>query len=196
MGQDYSYSQPSSSEEYDIDITSLLQAEADIYADEAESSQNIAEPFQYPPQPEADDGIPKTCYCGGEPVVATSYTSKDPGRRYFTCENADDGDCHVWKWWDVAVMEEMSDFQRQLRQVKDQRNESEQKLVKLEETVWELAKKKSGVRDGFPLVVCVMVSVFVLICMVVMFKWVEEKDNVITGCLEELQRLKRRGSDL
>ncbi|XP_013617752.1 PREDICTED: glutathione S-transferase T2-like [Brassica oleracea var. oleracea] len=102
MGQDYSYSQPSSSEEYDIDITSLLQAEADIYADEAESSQNIAEPFQYPPQPEADDGIPKTCYCGGQPVVATSYTSKDPGRRYFTCDNADDGDCHVWKWWDVA----------------------------------------------------------------------------------------------
>ncbi|CAN6861334.1 unnamed protein product [Brassica oleracea] len=41
-----------------------------------------------------------------------------------------------------------------------------------------------------------MVSVFVLICMVVMFKWVEEKDNVITECLEELQRLKRRGSDL
>ncbi|KAF2589554.1 hypothetical protein F2Q70_00041586 [Brassica cretica] len=82
----------------------------------AESSQNIAEPFQYPPQPEADDGIPKTCYCGGQPVVATSYTSKDPGIRYFTCDNADDGDCHVWKWWDVVVMEEMSDFQRQLRE--------------------------------------------------------------------------------
>nr|VDD24795.1 unnamed protein product [Brassica oleracea] len=38
----------------------------------------MAGPFQYPPQPEADDGIPTTCYCG-EPVVATSYTSKDPG---------------------------------------------------------------------------------------------------------------------
>ncbi|KAG2256873.1 hypothetical protein Bca52824_076167 [Brassica carinata] len=71
MGQDYSYSQPSSSDEYDI--TSLLQAEAEIY--------NIAEPVQYPPQPEADDGIPTTCYCGGEPVVATSYTPKDPCRR-------------------------------------------------------------------------------------------------------------------
>uniref|UniRef100_M4DEK6 Uncharacterized protein n=1 Tax=Brassica campestris TaxID=3711 RepID=M4DEK6_BRACM len=35
MGR-YSYSQPSSSEEYDIDITSLLQAEADLYADEAD----------------------------------------------------------------------------------------------------------------------------------------------------------------
>ena len=29
------------------------------------------------------------------------------GRRYSTCENVDDGECHVWKWWDVAVMEEM-----------------------------------------------------------------------------------------
>ncbi|KAF3597681.1 hypothetical protein DY000_02024569 [Brassica cretica] len=79
MGQDYSYSQPSSSDEFDI--TSLLQAEAELYADEAESSYNMAWPFQNPPQPEADDGIPTTCYCGGEPVVATSYTSKDPGRR-------------------------------------------------------------------------------------------------------------------
>ncbi|KAG2251316.1 hypothetical protein Bca52824_081452 [Brassica carinata] len=102
-----------------------------MYADEGESSYNIAEPVQYPPQHEADDGIPTTCYCGGEPVVATSYTPKDPGRRYFTCDNAGDGDCHVWKWWDVAVMKEMSDFQTQLRQFKDQGNESEQKLVKL-----------------------------------------------------------------
>ncbi|KAG2269543.1 hypothetical protein Bca52824_064098 [Brassica carinata] len=79
MGQDYSYSQPSSSDEFDI--TSLLQAEAELYADEAESSYNMSEPFQYPPQPETDDGIPTTCYCGGELVVATSYTPKDPGRR-------------------------------------------------------------------------------------------------------------------
>ncbi|KAG2315376.1 hypothetical protein Bca52824_018498 [Brassica carinata] len=78
MGQDYSYSQPSSSSEYDI--TSLL-GEAQLYADEAQSSYNIADPVQYTPQPEADDGIPTICYCGGEPVVATAYTSKDPGRR-------------------------------------------------------------------------------------------------------------------
>ncbi|KAG2267896.1 hypothetical protein Bca52824_062451 [Brassica carinata] len=119
MGR-YSYSQPSSSEEYDIDITSLLQAEADLYADEAESSQNIIEAVQYPPQSESDDGIPKTCYCGAEAVVATAYTSKDPGR-----------------------------------------------------------------------------SVVFLICMVVMlFNWVEEKDNVLTESLEELQRMKIRLSEL
>ncbi|KAF3547706.1 hypothetical protein DY000_02003994 [Brassica cretica] len=149
MGQDYSYTQPSSSDEYDI--TSLLQAEAELYADGAESSYHIVEPVQYPPQPEADDGIPTTCYCGGEPVVATSYTRKNPGRRYFTCDNIDDGDCYIWKWWDVAVTEEMSDIQRQLRQLKDQGFKCDQKLFKLQKTVCELSKKKSGVRNGFAL---------------------------------------------
>ncbi|KAF2614237.1 hypothetical protein F2Q70_00011129 [Brassica cretica] len=191
MGR-YSYIQPSSSEEYDIDLTSLLQAEDNLCADEAESSHNIVEPVQYPPQPKSDDGIPKTCYCGGEIVVATAYTSKDPGRRYFTFENADDGDCHVWKWWDVAVMEELRDYQRQLRELKDQANESDEKLVKVEKTVGELAKKKSGIANGYPLVVCVLLSVLFLICMVVMFKWVEEKDNVLTESLEELQKMKMR----
>ncbi|XP_013601466.1 PREDICTED: uncharacterized protein LOC106308908 [Brassica oleracea var. oleracea] len=179
MEKDYSYNQPSSSDEYDI--TSLLQAEAEMYADEAESSYNIAEPVQYPPQPEADDGIPTTCYCGGEPVVATSYTPKDPGRRYFTCDNVDDGDCHVRKWWDVAVMEEMSDFQTQLRQLKDQGNESEEKLVKLEKTVCELSKKKSRVTNGFELVVCLMVCVLVLIGLVVMKSFKGFKRECLTS---------------
>lgn len=182
MGR-YSYSQPSSSEEYDIDITSLLQAEADLYADEADSRDNIAEAVEYLPQPECDDGIPKTCYCGGEAVVETSYTSKDPGRRYFSCSNTDDGDCHVWKWWDVAVMEELRDQQRQLRELKDQAYESDEKLVKVEKFVGELTKKKTGIANGYPLLVCVLVSVAFLICMVVMFKWVAEKDNVVTESL-------------
>ncbi|KAG5394501.1 hypothetical protein IGI04_024464, partial [Brassica rapa subsp. trilocularis] len=49
MGQDYSYTQPSSSDEYDL--TLLLEAEAALYAEEAESSYNIGEPVQCPPQP-------------------------------------------------------------------------------------------------------------------------------------------------
>ncbi|KAG2313256.1 hypothetical protein Bca52824_024813 [Brassica carinata] len=80
MGLDYSYTQPSSSDEYDI--TSLLQEEADLYADEAQSTCNIAGPYHYPPKPEDDDGIPRSCYCGGQPVIETSYTSKHPGRSY------------------------------------------------------------------------------------------------------------------
>uniref|UniRef100_A0A0D3E1Q2 Zinc finger GRF-type domain-containing protein n=1 Tax=Brassica oleracea var. oleracea TaxID=109376 RepID=A0A0D3E1Q2_BRAOL len=92
MGQDYSYSQPSSSE---VSLTWLLQEEADVYADEAQSRLNLQVPVQYVPQPDVEEGIPKTCYCGGDPVVATSYTPRDPGRRYFTCQNVDDDDCHI-----------------------------------------------------------------------------------------------------
>ncbi|KAL0645537.1 hypothetical protein Bca4012_043828 [Brassica carinata] len=131
MGQDYSYSQPSSSDEFDI--TSLLEAEAAMYADEGESSYNAAEPFKYsPPEPRvADDGIPTPC-CGGggDPIVATS---------------------------------EMSDFQRQLRELKDEGHVNASKLDMLERTVGELSKKEVEVIHGFALEVYVMVYGLVLI---------------------------------
>ncbi|KAJ4886996.1 hypothetical protein Rs2_26744 [Raphanus sativus] len=158
MGQDYIYSQPSPSSN-SVDITSLLEVEGQLYADEAESSHFNAEPLQYQPQPECDDEIPTTCYCGAEPVVGYSTTPKDP-YSYFTCNNAEDGDCHVWKWWDVAVIEEMRDFQRELRQLKGQLNESEQKVLILEKTVSEFSKKKPGVK--------LIVSTLVLIGLVLL----------------------------
>ncbi|KAL0647346.1 hypothetical protein Bca4012_045637 [Brassica carinata] len=127
MGQDYSYSQPSSSSD-SLDITSLLEAETQIYADEANSSYCNALPVQYPPQPEADDGIPTTCYCGAQPVLGCSYTPKDPYKR---------------------------EFQRQVRDLKVQGNEIEQKLLSLEKTVHELSKEKSGVK----LMVCLLVLI-------------------------------------
>ncbi|XP_018465418.2 uncharacterized protein LOC108836813 [Raphanus sativus] len=163
MGQDYSYSQPSSSE---VDMDSLLLEEAELYADEAQSSYN-AEPVQYEPDPEADEGIPTRCYCGGEPVVGTSTNSKHPYRRYYTCPNVDDGDCHIWKWWDVAVVEELRDFQREFRQLTEQVSESERKLVKLEESVAELSKKKPVASNGLEVVACLLVSLIVIICLVV-----------------------------
>ncbi|XP_056860185.1 uncharacterized protein At1g43920, Chloroplastic-like [Raphanus sativus] len=165
MGQDYSYSQPSSS---DVDMDSLLLEEAELYADEAQSSYN-AEPVQYEPDPEADDGIPTRCYCGGEPVVGTSTSSKHPYRRYYTCPNVDDGDCHIWKWWDVAVVEELRDFQREFRQLTEQVSESERKLVKLEESVAELSKKKPVASNGLEVVACLLVSLIVIIGLVVFF---------------------------
>ncbi|WZZ17023.1 hypothetical protein YC2023_110112 [Brassica napus] len=130
MGQDYSYSQPLSSDEYDI--TALIQGEVELYGDEAESNYHIAEPLQYEPQPECDEGIPTTCYCGGGPVVAISSTAKDPERRYFTCPN------------------EMRELQTQIRQLKDQGFECEEKVVKLQKTVCVLSKKKPRlITNGF-----------------------------------------------
>ncbi|KAF3569509.1 hypothetical protein DY000_02014733 [Brassica cretica] len=189
MGLDYSYTQPSESEEYGENSadSGYSQTEADILLDQAEID---AARRQYPPQPEVEFGFPKTCYCGGDPLAATSYTRNDTGRRYYTCENVDDGECHVWKWWDVAVMEEMRamdkqygqlsekvdylnfmrDYETHLRQVKDLHNDTKQKLIRLGKIVCDLAKKKSRVRNGLEFVVGVMVFVVVVAGMVLMFK--------------------------
>ncbi|KAG5387064.1 hypothetical protein IGI04_038534 [Brassica rapa subsp. trilocularis] len=157
MGR-YSYSQQSSSSA-SVDITSLLEAEAQGYADEAQSSFDNGEPFQNQPQPEGDDGIPTICYCGSEPVVATAYTEKDPGRRYFTCNNVVDGATHIWKWWDDAVMEEMRDFQTEIRRLKEAVAEREQKLLLLEKTVYDAGKDTTRVK----LMVCLLVVIGLVI---------------------------------
>ncbi|XP_013691274.1 uncharacterized protein LOC106395323 [Brassica napus] len=189
MGLDYSYTQPSLSEEYGDNSANsgYSQMEADILLDQTEIE---AARRQYPPQPEVEFGFPKECYCGGEPLVATSYTRNDPGRRYYTCENIDDGDCHVWKWWDVAATEEIralsrhcgqlsdkvdyltcvSDYDTQLNQVKELHYETEQKLVSLERIVCDLAKIFFRFRNGFQLVVGFMVVVLGIIAMVLLIK--------------------------
>ncbi|XP_048629114.1 uncharacterized protein At4g04775-like [Brassica napus] len=145
---------------------------------------------QYPPQPEVEFGFPKDCYCDGEPLIRTSYTRTDPGRRFYTCENIDDGDCHVHKWWDVTATEEIkaigtqyallsdkvdylasvSDYESELNQVKDLHYESELKLAVLEKTVSELSKKKSPFRNGFELVLGGLVLLVMVISMFVMLK--------------------------
>ncbi|XP_033140832.1 uncharacterized protein At4g04775 [Brassica rapa] len=144
MGR-YSYSQLSSSS-HSPDLTSLLEAECEMYAAEAEITRWNAEASDWEPSAEGDDGIPRTCYCGSEPVHGYSQTPKDPYRRYITCPNADDRDCHVWKWWDVAVEEELREFQRELNAVKGEANQREQKLLRLEKQVSEFTKKKSGAK--------------------------------------------------
>ncbi|KAG5411119.1 hypothetical protein IGI04_007438, partial [Brassica rapa subsp. trilocularis] len=140
-----SYSQPSSSS-HSPDLTSLLEAEGEMYAAEAEITRWNAEAIDWEPSPEGDDGIPRTYYCGSEPVHGYSQTPKDPYRRYITCPNADDRDCHVWKWWDVAVEEELREFKRELNGVKGEANQREQKLLRLEKQVSEFTKKKSGAK--------------------------------------------------
>ncbi|KAF2605581.1 hypothetical protein F2Q70_00027825 [Brassica cretica] len=145
MGLDYSYSQPSQSEEFggDESDNDYNEIEALIQQDQAQLDYVNAQEFVYPPQPEVEFGFPHTCYCGSQPQIATSYSTTDPGRRYYTCTNVDDGECHVWKWWDEAVMEEMRARDRhtlQLAEKVDSLNflsdyETDQKLVRLENMV-------------------------------------------------------------
>ena len=186
MRLDYSYTPPSESEDYGENSadSGYSETEFDIMLDQAEID---AARVVYPPQPEVEFGFPKECYCGGQPVVETSYTRTDPGRRFYTCENRDDGDCHVWKWWNVAVMEEIramctqcgllsqkvdslsfvTDYESHLNRVKELHDETEQKL---EKSCGELGKKKTrlGKRDEF--VVGVMVFLLVIIAIVLMVK--------------------------
>uniref|UniRef100_M4D1F1 GRF-type domain-containing protein n=1 Tax=Brassica campestris TaxID=3711 RepID=M4D1F1_BRACM len=165
MGQDYSYTQPSSSLE-ELDITSLIVVEGELYANEVESNNfTISQEYQYAAAPEADEGIPRTCYCGSEPVVKTSYTPKNPYRRYFSCNNVDDGECHIWKWWDVALQEELRETQIQLRMLKDQFFESDQKVAKLEKILRVLSKKTAVAKYRFAKGVCLLLLLILVIVM-------------------------------
>ena len=106
MGHDYSYSQLSESEEYGGETADSIYSETEdlIRRDQAEIRYNYGEPVQYPPQPEVEFGFPQTCYCGSQPVLATSYTRNDPGRRYYTVimlmmESAMYGNGGMWRLW-------------------------------------------------------------------------------------------------
>lgn len=180
MGVDYSYTQPSESEHYDGNTEESAYSETDelIRLDQAELSYNCPEPHQYPPQPEVEFGFPQKCYCGGDPLLETCYTRNDPGRRFYTCENRDDGDCHVWKWWDVAVMEEMRAMDGQTRELAQKvdsltlmsDHETEQKLANLEMIVSELGNKNQRLTNRFEMVLAAVGFLLVVIGMVLMFK--------------------------
>ncbi|KAG2325102.1 hypothetical protein Bca52824_007830 [Brassica carinata] len=85
MGVDYSYTQPSLSEDYglgDSAHSAFSQTEAEFEAAILQDQAEIeASRVEYPPQPEVEFGFPNECYCGAIPALATSYTRNDPGRR-------------------------------------------------------------------------------------------------------------------
>ncbi|KAF3605632.1 hypothetical protein DY000_02045383 [Brassica cretica] len=151
----------------------------------------------YPLQPEVEFGFPKECYCGREPLLATSYTRNDPGRRFYTCDNIDDGDCHVYKWWDVAVTEEikalgtqyaqlsdkvdylsfLSDDDTHMREFKDLQFDLEQKLLRAERIGCDLARNTSRLFR----IACVMVVVLVLIGIGLAARMFYSCDNIDDG---------------
>ncbi|KAL0728199.1 hypothetical protein Bca4012_024292 [Brassica carinata] len=175
MGR-YSYSQPSQSDPFgggysDSDSNEI---EALIQEDQAQLDLVNAQQFVYPPQPETEFGFPKTCYCGSQPKIATSYSRVDPGRRYCTCTNVDDGECHVWKWWDEALMEEIRATYRHTQLLAEKVDsllslsdyETEQKLVRLENLVCELSRNNSRCRFdyfvGFMVMLLVFIGIFLI----------------------------------
>ncbi|WZY74826.1 hypothetical protein YC2023_021210 [Brassica napus] len=174
----HSYSQPSQSDDIfcNSEDGSFSEMEDLIRRDQAELSLHASSQVQYPPQPEVEFGIPQTCYCGAKPLLATSRT--DPGRRIYTCENVDDGECHVWKWWDEAMMEEMRARDRHVIQLEEKVDnlslcsdiETDQRLVRVEKMVGDIGKEQSKLRLGFEYFVSAMIVVTVLLGIVLMVK--------------------------
>lgn len=180
MGVDYSYTQPSQSDTFGGHAESSSDGETKdlIRRDQEELGNNSPQQVHYPPQPEVEFGIPQVCYCGGQPHLASSTSRIHPGRLFYTCANVDDGDCHVWKWWDVAIMEEMRARDMHTLELAQKVDSltlmgdyvTEQKVANLELIVSELSKKSSSASKKFEMVVAVMFVVFVVIGMVIMFK--------------------------
>ncbi|XP_010480697.1 PREDICTED: uncharacterized protein At4g04775-like [Camelina sativa] len=63
---------------------------------------------------DAEYGIPAVCYCGERPNLQPSFTRTNPGRLHYTCRNREDGDYHIFKWWDEAMMEELKTVKEDL----------------------------------------------------------------------------------
>ncbi|CAN8241361.1 unnamed protein product [Cochlearia groenlandica] len=63
-------------------------------------------------------GHTKVCFCGSDVIVEASKTRANPGRLYYTCAKRDSATdyrgCHIWKWWDEALMEELTEARRKL----------------------------------------------------------------------------------
>lgn len=128
-------------------------------------------------------GIPNRCYCGATPIIATCLTETDPGRRFFNCRNKGDGERHINKWMDVAIMEgltkiedkygflanrvgqvEYRSHQFDLQQMKDKLLQAEEKLIHMEMLLNEIPKKNSR------LLLKIIASVFALLLVVLMVK--------------------------
>ncbi|KAL0740418.1 hypothetical protein Bca4012_081931 [Brassica carinata] len=176
MGR-YSYSQPSSSSNYGYDFGEESSTEDLIRRDQEELELKYGAPSQYPPHPEVEFGFPHACYCGGEPVLSTR--NYDAGRLYYTCAARDDGECHVWKWWDKAVMEEMRAMDQHVNVLAEKVDsltgftdyETEQRILRLENLVTDLAKKRpSGGMSGFERPFGVMLLILVFIGLIISFK--------------------------
>uniref|UniRef100_A0A0D3A2C8 Uncharacterized protein n=1 Tax=Brassica oleracea var. oleracea TaxID=109376 RepID=A0A0D3A2C8_BRAOL len=117
MGR-YSYSQPSPSKDMFGNNSDSEYSETDdlIRRDQTELSLERRSSVIYPPQPEVEFGFPQVCYCGSPPQLVPSRSIIG---QVYTCTNKDDGECHVWKWWDVAVMEEMRARDRHVLQLEE-----------------------------------------------------------------------------
>ncbi|KAG2299981.1 hypothetical protein Bca52824_036453 [Brassica carinata] len=149
----YSYSQPSSSSA-SVDITSLLEAEGQLYADEARVTALLAARLSTNPNTNPNPRLMMESRRFA--TVGLKRLSRQPTPK-------DLGDCTsaaTMRLMDTATSEVVGcrryggveDFQSQLKRLKEDCIESEQKRVLLEKTVHELGKNNTRVK----LMVCLL----------------------------------------
>ncbi|XP_010480759.1 PREDICTED: uncharacterized protein At4g04775-like [Camelina sativa] len=91
-------------------------------------------------------GIPDRCLCGRETVMKCSTTADNPGRIFFGCNNHEDGEDHIMKWWDEAIMQELQAMRGGL----DDQRDSITAIKENDEMLWvqqELEKVKDQMKE-------------------------------------------------
>ncbi|CAH2035179.1 unnamed protein product [Thlaspi arvense] len=143
--------------------------------------------------PIEEDGIMTECYCGAKAIIDTYRSTMDPRRRFFTCPNVGDGECHIWKWLDKRIMEVLTlihndygavlekielltyidDFymaKAEIDQLKQNQIQTEEKIAKLVMVVDEMKKKESGVTSGLKMQIALGALIVIIALTIMMFK--------------------------
>ncbi|CAH2078981.1 unnamed protein product [Thlaspi arvense] len=152
-----------------------------------------------------DYGLTKECDCGANDIIDTSHSPM--------IQEGGDGDCHIWKWWDEAVIEELTlidgnvgemaekmdfftyldDFYMATGEIKELKNETTKKIAKLEMELAEMKKKQSGIRIGFELQIVIAAAV-VLLLLSILICLKHSKFKYVNGCRSFIFKLVRIGN--
>ncbi|CAH2034701.1 unnamed protein product [Thlaspi arvense] len=138
-------------------------------------------------------GILTQCYCGARAILDTCRSTMDPGRRFFTCPNVGDGNCHIWKWLNEGILEELTtikndyetvldklelftyidDFyiaKAEIDQLKQDKIQTDDKIAMLAKTVDDLKKNKTGITSCSRMHMAITAVVLVIALTIMMFK--------------------------
>ncbi|KAJ9544004.1 hypothetical protein OSB04_023711 [Centaurea solstitialis] len=108
---------------------------------------------------EIDDGL---CLCGDPLVLKTSWTHRNPGRRFFSCPNyGTSHECKKFKWMDVQLPNQyykdlLFNLHLQCRGI-DQLEDSKTEIVKLQEELNSTKSKNLVYKRMFMFLIVVIV---------------------------------------
>jgi len=76
----------------------------------------------------------RRCFCGDVAKVCTSWTSKNPGRRFIGCPNYKSGrGCNYFSWIEPRVPDW---YASKMLEIRDERKRNEEEIEKLKKKLW------------------------------------------------------------